>query len=76
MAELKPHERAALIFLSHGPDTPGEIDSDEKLCAVLVFADLKKRGLVISSIDGRGPTFHITPAGRAALADLASERGR
>ena len=45
-ADLKHHEMQALLFLAHGPDTMGRIDSDEKLAAALVFAKLHKRGNV------------------------------
>jgi hypothetical protein len=72
---LLPHEVQALMFLLQGPDTPGAIDSEEKLAAVIVFEMLKKRGLVIADIGDEGPTYRLTREGMAlakisACADL------
>lgn len=70
---LLPHEVQALIFLLHGPDTPGTIDSEEKLAAVLVFDGLRRRGLVIADIGDDGPIYRLTREGREiADAELAA----
>jgi hypothetical protein len=66
--ELRPHELDALRFLAKGPDTVGVIDSEEKLAAAIVFSDLKLKGLVVATLGPDGPTFHISPSGRRAIA--------
>lgn len=55
----------ALRYLrDNGPDTPGVIDSDEKLAAWMVYVGLVGRGLVSSSNFGGGMVqFSITAAG-------------
>jgi hypothetical protein len=65
---LTPVERQALEFLTHGPDAPGEIESEEVMCAHLLFLGLVKRGLVGKDLGDDGPIYSITDAGRAALA--------
>lgn len=65
---LRSHEVIALQFLANGPHCIGEIDSDEKLAIAVVFADLQKRGFVISDPSNNGPVFYISPAGLVALA--------
>jgi len=62
------HELDALRFLrDHGPDCIGEIDTEEKLAAAVVFCNLKTAGLVDSELTPDGPAFRLTPAGRSAL---------
>lgn len=60
----------ALVFLrDHGPHTlPSPIETEEALCAALIFLDLERRGLA-SRIDfGNGHIqFSLTAAGRAVL---------
>ena len=68
---LLQHEVQALMFLLQGPDTPGIIDSEEKLAAVIVFDGLRKRGLVIADIGDEGPTYRLTLAG-TALAKISA----
>jgi hypothetical protein len=67
---LTEHDIMALEFLMLGPDQPGVIDCEEKLCATLFFIELEKRGLVHMDRDEGGPVFTISTAGRSALAAL------
>lgn len=73
--QMTETDRQALEFLAaRNGDCIGEIDTDEKLAAALVFSGLVHRGLAIASAGaGEQPTFYITAAGRDALADAASE---
>lgn len=55
----------ALEYLRDGgPHTIGVIDTEEKMGAALVFADLRNRGLVATANFGSGMVQHtITKAG-------------
>jgi hypothetical protein len=65
---LDTTERQALEFLTRGPDTPGEVNSTEVMCAHLLYLDLVARGLASKDLGDDGPIYSITEAGRAALA--------
>lgn len=63
-------DRDGLIFLrDHGPHTlPNPLDSEEAICAALVFLDLSKRGLATRINFGHGNVqFSISEAGRRAV---------
>lgn len=69
MTRTEVDELALRTLRDNGPDTPGVIDSDEKLAAWMVYVDLQKRGLVSSTNFGGGQVqFAITDAGLKALA--------
>lgn len=62
-------DRMALEFLRDGPHTmPNPLETEEAICACLIFMDLEKKGLV-SRIDFGGGTvqFAIKPAGLAVI---------
>ena len=73
--ELTATEIQALEFLvSQGSDQIGEIDTDEKLAAALVFSRLVQKGFAIVSKEGDDhPVFHPTAKARAFHAH--KERG-
>lgn len=61
----------ALRFLRDGgPHTlPNPLDTEEAICAALIFRDLEKRGLARRTNFGHGNVqFAITDAGREAAA--------
>lgn len=66
---LTATDRMALDYLcAAGSDCVGEIDSDEKLAAALVYSGLVRAGFVMcAASEGEHPTFYPTKAGRAAL---------
>lgn len=66
---MNPSDRRALEFLTHGPDEPGPVDSEEIMAAHLVFLNLVERGLAAKIQGDNGPIYSITLAGRAALAE-------
>lgn len=65
-------ERQALEFLvSQGSDQIGEIDTDGKLAAAVVFSQLVQKGAAIVSKSGDDhPVFHPTRLGRSAIENL------
>ena len=64
---MTENDRQALEFLLDGPDVPGVVDSEEVMCAHLVYLYLVERGLVAKGMGSEGPIYSITAAGRAAL---------
>lgn len=66
---LSDSDRAALEFLTQGPDEPGIVDSHEVLAAHLVFLGLVEQGLASKVQGDDGPIYSITAAGRAALVE-------
>ncbi len=60
---MDDHKSQALVFLSHGPDTVGVINSEEQMAAVLVFSELVREGYVKSTGLGENLTFSLTDEG-------------
>lgn len=64
-------DQMALAFLSAaGPHTlPNPLETEEDVCAALIFLDLEKQGLVTRTDFGNGHVqIAINDAGRRALA--------
>lgn len=58
----------ALSFIhQRGSDCVGEIDSEEKLAAAMLYAMLCNEGLLARAATDDGPEYSLTEAGRAAL---------
>ena len=68
MSKLKAHEILALKYLAKGPDTIKEV-TEGNMAAVIVFEDLKRRGLVEVIKDMSGLSYFISDRGRAALGE-------
>lgn len=65
-------DQMALRFLDQeGPHTmPNPLDTEEAICACLIFLDLEKKGLVSRTDFGGGNVqYAITTNGRLALHD-------
>jgi hypothetical protein len=59
---------AALNFINdRGSDCVGVIDSEHKFAAAILYLELRKEGLLVSTQTENGPEFRLTPAGVAAL---------
>jgi len=68
--ELRLHHRQALEFLRNNPgDEIGEIDSECKLAAAVVFAELKNAGYVDGSTAAGSGGLRLTPMGEFAIAE-------
>lgn len=66
-------EQMGLRFLDqNGPHTmPNPLDSEEAICACLIFLDLEKKGLVTRTDFGGGNVqYAITDHGRLAICPL------
>ena len=67
---LRPHHIQALEFLRANPgDEIGEIDSECKLAAAVVFAELKNAGFVDGPTATGSGGLHLTPMGEFAIAE-------
>lgn len=63
MQDLKPHELAALEFLTQGPDAPGTVVDDSVMAAIIVFEGLVKKRLVQRRQSSNGPVYSLTDEG-------------
>lgn len=67
---LRPHHLQALEFLRRNPgDEIGEIDSECKLAAAVVFAQLKNAGYIDGFFTEGSGGLRLTPMGELAIAE-------
>lgn len=64
---LTTAEMQALEFLADPHTMPREISSEPQMCAVMVFGELKRRGLAINEIGVTTIRWSLTAAGAALI---------
>ena len=77
-AALTEAEMQALRFLALGPDImQREIADEGQMCAVLIFSDLERRGMVSRKVAAETITYQLTNIGIEALiaAPVAENEG-
>lgn len=68
--DLRPHHMEALVFLRGDPGhVIGEIDSECKLAAAVVFAQLKNAGYIDGFFTEGNGGLRLTPMGEFAIAE-------
>lgn len=68
--QLRPHRMQALEFLRDNPgDEIGVVDSECKLAAAVVFAELKNAGYVDGSTAKGSGGLRLTPMGEFAISE-------
>jgi len=66
MKKLTRLDEMALVYLLRNePHCIGVLDSEPKMAAALAFEELKKKGRAIAEITDDGPSYRLTPRGRA-----------